>query len=76
MKTLKEQLPNVSDWTGIERESNQECTLVAEKQLIGAMAYMVDFVSANGHPYDAKGKNVVVVEQDFAYIENSYKGLF
>ena len=76
MKTLKEQLPQVADWTGLERQQNQKCTLIAEKQLRGAVAFIFDFVSENGHPYDSKGQNIVVVEEDFAYIENSYKNLF
>ena len=76
MKTLKEQLPQVSAWSGLEREKSQNCELVAEKQLRGAVAYMFNFVSENGHPFDAKGMNVVIVEEDYAYIENSYKSLF
>jgi hypothetical protein len=76
MATLKDQLTQVTDWTGMERQSNQVCTLIAEKKMPGGWIYIFDFVSETGHPYDAKGQNVVCIEEDYCYIDNHYKNLF
>lgn len=78
MKTLKDQLTEVSDFKPYERQSNQACTILDKKELIGATAYLVEFYSENDHPFDAKGLRVVTVEEDYVYeIERaSVKTLF
>jgi hypothetical protein len=75
MATLKSQIEKI-DFTGMEREANQKCNIIERKMApngCGAEFILVEFSSSNNHPYDAKGLNVVVIEEDYAYIENSYK---
>jgi len=77
MKTLKSQIGNI-DFTGIERESNQECSIIERKMApngCGAEFLKVEFVS-NGHPYDAKGVTVVVLDDGYAFIDKSYLKMF
>ena len=78
MATLKSQIEN-TDFSGMDRESNQECTINDRKMApngCGAEFLLVDFVSENNHPYDAKGQNIVVLDEGYAYIDNSYKAIF
>jgi hypothetical protein len=81
MATLKEQLTQVTDWTGFERQSAQECNVIESKMApngCGAEFILVDFFSASGHPYDTKGITVVVIEEDYIYdIDKTYvKSIF
>jgi len=76
MATLKSQIENqVSDFKPFERESDQECTIVERKMATngsGVEFLLVDFISS-GHPYDAKGLTVVVIEEDYiAEIDKQY----
>jgi hypothetical protein len=68
MKTVKEQIN--ADFTGMERESNQKCEIIDRKFApngCGAEFIKINFVSETGHPYDAKGFNIVVVEDGNQY---------
>ena len=77
MATLKDQIANV-EFTGMERESAQEAIITDRKTAPNGCGFeflLVDFTST-GHPYDAKGVNVVVIEDGYAYIDNYYKKMF
>lgn len=81
MKTLRDQLPTVSDFEGFERESNQEATIIDRKMATngsGTEFILVEFFSSNGHPFDAKGLTVVLVVENYIYdIDSQYvKSIF
>lgn len=79
MATLKSQIENI-DWTGIARESEQECIIIDRKMApngCGAEFLLVEFFSATNHPYDAKGITVVVLDEGYADINRQYvKSIF
>ena len=78
MTTLKDQLTGI-DLTGIEREANQTATILERKFAsngCGAEFLLVDFQSANNHPFEVKGVTVLVLDEGFAHIDKSYVKLF
>ena len=81
MKTLKEQLSNITDFTAFERQSNQKCSILDRMMApngCGSEFILVEFFSETGHPYDTKGITVVVVEENYiAEIDRQYvKSIF
>ncbi len=79
MTTLKLQIENI-DWTGIERESEQECAILDRKMApngCGAEFLLVEFFSKDNNPFDCKGLTVVILDEGFAEIERQYvKSIF
>ena len=66
MKTLKEQLDQVTFPRFFERESNQECEILESKTTVaGATAYLVDFGTRKptDYPGSASGPYVAIVEE-------------
>jgi hypothetical protein len=76
MKTLREQLSEVNNFEVYERESNQVCEILERKMApngCGCEFILVNFISQNNHPSDAKGLYVVVREEDSIYeIDRQY----
>lgn len=81
MKTLKEQLSEVNNFTVYERESNQYCEIIERKMATngcGAEFILVNFVSASNHPADLRGLYVAVregaeiVEIDKYYVKHVF----
>lgn len=74
-KAMKFNEQVTADFTGMERASNQDATIIDRRMApngCGAEFIKADFVSATGHPYDAKDICCVVIEDGYAYIDNSY----
>lgn len=54
MKTLKEQLTKVTDWTGFEREAEQECNVIESKMATngsGGEFFLVEFFFSKWTPF-------------------------
>ena len=81
MKTLKEQLDQVTFPRFFERESNQECEILESKTTIaGATAILIDFGTRKptDYPGNAAGLYVAIVEEgEMVELDKDYvKSLF